>query len=615
MILVYPLHLFALTGGLRHFSLTVETKRLRGVCDAITLNYSKSGMAYAIARIKKLKRSNLAGSEAHTARGRETPNADSDKQNIRFIGTKNPTLSLDQLVMEKIGEQKRKIRPDAVYCTEILLTASPEYFRPHCPTQAGYYDPDKVDSWLAASKQWLESRYSSRIVRAELHLDEATPHIHAYFVPLDDKGQLRAKHFFDGRLKMREFQDSYSEATEHLGLERGIKGSRAQHQDIKDFYSIVNSGIEPDSSLTQLQLQAKAADRDRAQAKKQQMEATAKALALENELLDRRIKELEAQVASWREQTKLLRDLALEDVAWELGLDYERSRWRGHGHIINIDGSKFYDFSPDQLHGSGGAIDLVMHVQRCNFRQAVVWLHERFGEVGVERAAIAHVKNRTADIIQTQARPQFTPPVEDKANWSAVEHYLTQQRGIPSDCVQMLKNQGLVYADDQQNAVFIMRNLDGQRNGAFLRGTRGDNNFKGYSKGTKRSDSWFYFSLGGKANDKTSTAILCKSAIDAISRAMLEYLKRGDAPPERTAYIAIDDIKSLPLERLQKVPNILVAFGNDKTTDAAAQRVLELLPQSQIKKSKASDWNQQLIDYGRQLRQQQQQQQEDDLSL
>ena len=80
---------------------------------------------------------------------------------------------------------------------------------------------------------------------------------------------------------------------------------------------------------------------------------------------------------------------------------------------------------------------------------------------------------------------------------------------------------------------------------------------------------------------------------------------------------AIDDIKSLPLERLQKVPNILVAFGNDKSADAAVQRVLELMPQSQIKKSKVSDWNQQLLDYGQQLKQQNQQQQEqdDDLSL
>ncbi|MBD2527946.1 hypothetical protein [Nostoc sp. FACHB-133] len=82
--------------------------------------------------------------------------------------------------------------------------------------------------------------------------------------------------------------------------------------------------------------------------------------------------------------------------------------------------------------------------------------------------------------------------------------------------------------------------------------------------------------------------------------------------------MAIDDIKSLPLERLQKVPNILVAFGNDKSADAAAQRVLELMPQSQIKKYNAHDWNQQLIDYGRQLRQQhqhQQRQQDDELSL
>ena len=60
-----------------------------------------------------------------------------------------------------------------------------------------------------------------------------------------------------------------------------------------------------------------------------------------------------------------------------------------------------------------------------------------------------------------------------------------------------------------------------------------------------------------------------------------------------------------------------MAFGNDKSADAAAQRVLELMPQSQIKKYNAHDWNQQLLDYGRQLRQQQQQQrqQDDELSL
>ncbi|WP_265278084.1 DUF3991 domain-containing protein [Nostoc sp. KVJ3] len=33
--------------------------------------------------------------------------------------------------------------------------------------------------------------------------------------------------------------------------------------------------------------------------------------------------------------------------------------------------------------------------------------------------------------------------------------------------MELLHSTGLVYADDQQNAVFVMRNLDGQPSGAF----------------------------------------------------------------------------------------------------------------------------------------------------
>ncbi|MHC5861563.1 MobV family relaxase, partial [Nostoc sp.] len=532
-------------------------------------------------------------------------------------------------------------RHDAVLCTEMFLSASPEYFRPGDPSLSGQWSDSLMQQWAIASRDWLAQNYGSKCVRAELHLDESTPHIHAYIVPLNDKtGRVSHDAMFggrggQGRIKLSKLQDSYAAALAPLGIERGVKGSKATHTKVKEYYQAVNS--EPltavitnnqlaptpfesaSSYVTRIQsddqfqaINHQLADRAFMQERLERAEQRARASEKERQRLEEIVRSLELK-------TQQMRDLPLEDVAWELGLHHEEGKWRGHGHIINIDGPKFYDFAPDQQKGSGGAIDLVMHVNQCNFRQAVVWLDERFGEAGVERAALAHVKNRAADIIQTEPRPQFTPPVEDKANWSAVEHYLTQFRGIRSDCIQMLHNQGLVYADDQQNAVFVMRNLDGQRNGAFLRGTRGENNtFKGYEKGTKRRDSWFYFSLGGKATDKTSTAILCKSPIDAISRAMLEYLIRGDVPPERTVYMAIDDIKSLPLERLQKVPNILVAFGNDKSSDAAAQFVLERMPQSQIKKSKASDWNQQLLDYGQQLRQQQQQQQrqqDDELSL
>jgi hypothetical protein len=33
---------------------------------------------------------------------------------------------------------------------------------------------------VEANVRWLQQQYQDRIVRAELHLDEATPHIHAY---------------------------------------------------------------------------------------------------------------------------------------------------------------------------------------------------------------------------------------------------------------------------------------------------------------------------------------------------------------------------------------------------------------------------------------------------
>ncbi|AVH68470.1 MobV family relaxase [Nostoc sp. 'Peltigera membranacea cyanobiont' N6] len=593
-----------------------------------------------ILRIEKLKTfGNVAGSDDHVTRNRETPNADPTRENVRLIGGEDER-ALEEIVKEKISMLKHRPRHDAVLCTEMFLSASPEYFRPKDPSQSGQWSDSLMQQWAIASRDWLSQNYGSKCVRAELHLDESTPHIHAYIVPLNEKtGRVSHDAMFggrggQGRIKLSKLQDSYAAALAPLGIERGVKGSKATHTKVKEYYQAVNSEpltavitnnqlaptpfesarsyvdrIQSDDQFQAINHQL--ADRAFMQERLERAEQRARASEKERQRLEEIVRSLELK-------TQQLRDLALEDVAWELGLNYERERWRGHGHIINIDAEKFYDFAPEHSKGSGGAIDLVMHVNQCNFRQAVVWLDERFGEASVERAAIAHVKNRAADIIQTEPRPQFTPPVEDKANWSAVENYLTQFRGIRSDCIQMLYNQGLVYADDKQNAVFVMRNLDGQRNGAFLRGTRGENNsFKGYSKGTKRRDSWFYFSLGGKANDKTSTAILCKSPIDAISRAMLEYLIRGDVPPERTVYMAIDDIKSLPLERLQKVPNILVAFGNDKSTDAAAQRVLELMPQSQIKKSKASDWNQQLLDYGQQLRQQQQQQrqQDDELTL
>ena len=175
-------------------------------------------MPHAIARIAKLNSGNIASSEQHTKRVRSTPNANPEIKNIRLGGqpetSDSPTL--DTLVRQRIGEQT--IRKNAVLCVEMLLTASPEYFRPDDPSRAGYYQPQRLEDFQTAVHQWLDEQYGERIVRAELHLDEATPHIHAYLVPLDERGKLNCRGLFGGREKLSKFQDSYAEALSPLML-------------------------------------------------------------------------------------------------------------------------------------------------------------------------------------------------------------------------------------------------------------------------------------------------------------------------------------------------------------------------------------------------------------
>lgn len=77
--------------------------------------------------------------------------------------------------------------------------------------------------------------------------------------------------------------------------------------------------------------------------------------------------------------------------------------------------------------------------------------------------------------------------------------------------------------------------------------------------------------------------------------------------------MAVDNPKILPIEQLQHIPNVQVAFDSDDAGKAAARAAKELLPQAKRIKCKATDWNQQLIVYSQQLKQQHQKEQ--DLSL
>jgi hypothetical protein len=188
---------------------------------------------YAILRTEKVKTMADVGSRAaHNMRSSETaaPHADSSKRakNRVLIGPKTAAGLVD-LVREKL-DQVPTFRKDAIRAVELVLTASPEFFKTAKPADLG--------AWRDASLAWLRKTWGEdNVASAVLHLDEATPHIQAIVVPVHD-GKLRAAHWLDGPAKMGKLQDGYAKAVAQLGLKRGEKRTApVEHQPVGAFYA------------------------------------------------------------------------------------------------------------------------------------------------------------------------------------------------------------------------------------------------------------------------------------------------------------------------------------------------------------------------------------------
>ena len=221
-------------------------------------------MNYAVCRINKIKRRELAAVHGHNMRTLDVKHRDPEGIFKRLLGDKQKTI--EQLVNDVIEKYKGKlvgtIRRDAVIAVEIVLSASPDYFRPSNAHLWGKYEHDRTEDWCRRALKFLEIQYKKRLIEASMHLDEGTPHLHAVVVPLvrterkrrrtklqiqnDELGKtikglsFCAKKLFS-KANLIKLQDDYAEAMKPLGLKRGIKGSKSSHQKVKDYYALVNS--------------------------------------------------------------------------------------------------------------------------------------------------------------------------------------------------------------------------------------------------------------------------------------------------------------------------------------------------------------------------------------
>jgi len=192
-------------------------------------------MAYAIMRCKKIKTNGgVASSLQHCFRERITHNADPERlsDNKHAFGIDSVDKAMGKM-RERLPEKRRK---DAVLMVEYMMTASPDWFE-----QA---TEEMKKDFFNSSHAWLCEKYGAEnVIVSTIHNDETTPHLSAFVTPVTAEGRLSAKEFIGNKSKMSEDQTTFAEKVRHLGLKRGIRGSKANHQTIKQYYELANKTL------------------------------------------------------------------------------------------------------------------------------------------------------------------------------------------------------------------------------------------------------------------------------------------------------------------------------------------------------------------------------------
>ena len=212
-------------------------------------------MGYAVLHLEKAKGTDSRMS-AHIERTVHPKNADRtrthlNRELVQFPeGVRNRTQAIAHRI-ETAGI-RRKVGTNQVKAIRVLLTGSNKDMK--------QMEADgRLDGWCNDNLKWLWETYGEQnLVSAVLHMDEKTPHIHATVIPIvtgerrkagqeeqNGKKKYRKKNPQDVRLcaddvmarhRLKHYQDTYAQAMNKYGLQRGVDGSLAKHISTMQYY-------------------------------------------------------------------------------------------------------------------------------------------------------------------------------------------------------------------------------------------------------------------------------------------------------------------------------------------------------------------------------------------
>lgn len=260
-------------------------------------------MSYAVLHIMKASGSCNAIAR-HIERTTQPDNAHPELRHLNrddFIKYPDGIVGLGEAIQHRLDNAglTRKIGKNQVLALHVLMTSDGDALR-------RLADEGRLNDWAESSVRWAKETFGEEnVVGAHLHMDEQTPHLHVTVVPIvtterkkkaseaKAKKRYRTKSKDGPRLSANDimtrenlirFQDTYAEAMERFGLERGIRGSEARHVDQHEYYR-------------QCQIKKKDLEQDVAG-----LSAEKEKLDTETQSLEKRKKELE-RGNRWMEKT------------------------------------------------------------------------------------------------------------------------------------------------------------------------------------------------------------------------------------------------------------------------------------------------------------------------
>lgn len=196
-------------------------------------------MSMAVLRFAKIKDTGtLRGALAHNLRVQQPQNADLAKKHLNGIPKDLRTIEACTARFDGLLEGKT-VRKNAVLAHEAIVTGSHEALTAMTKAEQSAYFRDAL--------VWLNKLHggANRLISVAIHYDERTPHMHAIYVPLDEKNKLNSRAILGGHAsRLSELQTAFAdEVSLKHGLKRGVKKSGARHTTLKEYGALIEQEI------------------------------------------------------------------------------------------------------------------------------------------------------------------------------------------------------------------------------------------------------------------------------------------------------------------------------------------------------------------------------------